>query len=309
VIGHPVRDVFSFSEGAFVKKLMMLAVFGFMMSLVLISADAAPKGAKTEPGAATTWNWKPGVLEETGSIDEGNDEESWVNSGAAFIVERLRDKGQDMLVGRTLLRQVKDNGLRLKWRKEYKTSNPKDTLGGTLPETVFRLFYKKKLKDYSFEVYFYIEEYYAIDAPERKGVNGVVICLRATEKSDGYYTYVCADGGLRIKMRQNDGADYTTFVEEHGVFPGTYSQKPGAGTSQCLLPQKQWVGLKGEVLTLDDGTVRLRLFLDRKADGSWEQIAETIDKGASFPAEGYTLLRSDFMGVRFRNPVFRPAKK
>ena len=86
-----------------------------------------------------------------------------------------------------------------------------------------------------------------------------------------------------------------------GVYSGTYNRD----TNPNLLAKNKWIGLRNEVENLADGSVRLRLYIDKGWQGSWNLIAEAVDDGVRYgPAlknSGYTGIRTDFMDVDFEN--------
>lgn len=91
-------------------------------------------------------------------------------------------------------------------------------------------------------------------------------------------------------------------MESKRVFPGKYDTEKNPN----LLPLNTWIGLRSEISNQIDGTVSIKLFVDRQNTGKWELVINTIDDGKTFggsviASEGYAGIRTDFMDAEFED--------
>ncbi|HEX7586322.1 MAG TPA: hypothetical protein VF390_01670, partial [Patescibacteria group bacterium] len=73
-----------------------------------------------------------------------------------------------------------------------------------------------------------------------------------------------------------------------------------------LIPTNIWIGIKSEAENTDDGSVSLKLYVDREQTGNWQLVLEKKDAGnkygkTPFFEQGYAGIRTDFMDVKFKN--------
>lgn len=233
----------------------------------------------------------PGVLNEAGSMGESTSPYWWVNSGGELILTGG--------VGETM---QGDAPALNRWRIAYAFSNPIDTDGGAHPQNLFRLITRSSWNDLEETAQFYIAKDNVSASPNRNQSNGLLLMSRYT--GDGqtlYYMGIRVDGTAVIKKKYH-GTYYT--LAQKTIFPGTYAIAPSAGTSQNLLPHGTWIGLRGDTVTNQDGSVSLTLSM-QTAGGQWVQLLSTTDAGGASvgytrPITGasYAGIRTDFMDVR-----------
>lgn len=284
------------------KKISLL-VAGFSAAIVgvLATAPLMPSFGRSGGGGRSvvfsslvySFN-SPGILNEAGSMQESTSPYWWLNSGGELIM--LSGAGETM---------QGDAPPSNRWRITYALSNPLDTDGGLHPQNLFRLVSKSTWENTSVEGHFYIAADQLSASPNRNQSNGLLLMNRYS--GDGqtlYYAGLRVDGTAVIKKKYK-GAYYT--LAQTQVFPGTYSISAATGTSQDLLPHKQWIGLRSSTLTNLDGSVTITLY-QQSQNGSWVKLLQTTDTGDARagktpPIVGahYIGIRTDFMDVQFSN--------
>jgi hypothetical protein len=226
------------------------------------------------------------TLEEASKMTESENQDWWLSSGAYFI--------QENGVGKTAQGNLTEGS---EWQIEYKKNDAGETDDGFHPQNIFRLVTRSKWLDYTQEVYYKINNYYQSKDVHRSESNGLFFFNRYQDENNLYYTGLRVDGAAVIKKKVN-GIYYTMAYKS--VFAGKYDRE----SQPNLLPLNTQIGLKSEVMNNSDGTVNIKLFIDRNKNGKWELILETKDDGKSFGGgailnEGYAGLRTDFMDAEF----------
>lgn len=226
------------------------------------------------------------TLEEVGGINESTNQHWWVNSGAFLFV----NSG----IGSTLHGELPRSS---RWQIDYKKYNASETDGGYHPQNIFRLITRSKWKNLQQECYYKIDRYILSKAKERSESNGLLLFNRYQDGDNLYYTGIRVDGFAVIKKKIK--GQYFTMAYER-VFPGKYDRKKKPN----LLPLHQWIGLRSEVSDTENGSVNIKVFMDRNRDGNWKLVAEATDNGKSFGGKviaeaGHAGIRTDFMDVEF----------
>lgn len=226
------------------------------------------------------------TIEESSSMKNSRDAKWWLNSGAYVY--------QNNGVGTTVVGELSTIN---KWRLAYYLSNPTDTDDGYHPQNILRLVTRSSWQNFSQQVYFKIIKDNLSQSPQRNGSNGLLLFNRYQDGQTLYYTGVRVDGGVVIKKKLN-GEYYTMAYKKY--FSGTFNNQ----TNPNLLPKNTWIGLKSEVMTLGDGRVSIRVYLDLQRTGKWELVLESFDAKGKFGDQvisnrGYAGIRTDFMDVAF----------
>ncbi|HLC78673.1 MAG TPA: hypothetical protein VJH92_06115 [Candidatus Nanoarchaeia archaeon] len=231
-----------------------------------------------------------GTLYEAGSMAESSSPYFWLNSGAKLILLNGR--------GMTIQGDLPVNDY---WRKYYSSDNPTDTDNGYHPQNLFRLLTRLEWQNFNQTVYFQIKKNQLSSSPNRAEHNGLLLMSRYQANGDTlYYAGLRVDGNAIIKKKLN-GKYYTLASDK--IFPGTYNKL----TNPNLLPKYAWLGLRSEVKNNPDGSVTIKLYMDRGWSGAWTLIAQAIDKSSPIKTKGYAGIRTDFMDVVFDNYELRNA--
>ncbi len=227
----------------------------------------------------------PGTLAEAGSAGESWSGYWWVNSGAYM---HLAD-GTGMTNQGTL-----DAGN--KWRTTYANANPTDTDNGTHPQNIFRLVSRQTWANVQEKAYFKINKDNLSASPNRDAHNGLLLMSRYGNSGQTlYYAGVRVDGKAIIKKKLN--GTYTTLASKT-VFSGAYNRS----NNPNLLPKDTWIGLRSETINNSDGSVTIKLYMDKGKTGKWTLVAEAKDTSPStLRNAGYGGIRTDFMDVEFDN--------
>jgi hypothetical protein len=224
-----------------------------------------------------------GVLQETGSKKDSSSPGWWVNSGAYMKVGGS--------YGSTIKGSLESTN---RWRVLYNKANPTDTDNGYHPQNIFRLVTKDaSYKNLRQEAYFKITRDNLSKSSNRNQSNGLLLFNRYQDGFNLYYTGIRVDGSAVIKKKK--GGTYTTLSQKYGIFPGTYS----TSNKVSLLPKNEWIGLKSEIKDNADGSVNIKVYMDRGKTGVWKLIAETTDKSDVIVGSGSGGIRTDFMDVTF----------
>lgn len=226
------------------------------------------------------------ILKEAGIMEKSESLKWWLNAGGIFYI---KNNG-----GTTIQGELPSNDF---WRELYNKNNPRDTDNGYHPQNIFRLVSRDKWKNLTQEAYFKINKYNLSASSYRNQSNGLLFFNRYQDGDNLYYTGIRVDGFAVIKKKIN--GKYFTMAYSR-IISGNYDRKKNPN----LLPAKVWIGIKSEVRTENDGTVSIKIFLDREKNGNWELIANVIDNGKkyggkAFLDEGYVGIRTDFMDIEF----------
>lgn len=211
----------------------------------------------------------------------------WVNSGA-------RVSGSDQVCA-TIQGSLPAND---EWRLLYNKNNPVDTDNGYHPQNLLRLIRTVLYKNVYQEVDFKIEKDNLSASPNRNQSNGVLFFMRYVNSDNLYYAGLRVDGAAVIKKKLN--GIYTTLGQTK-IFPGTYNRN----SSPNLLPHSLWIGLRSEIVNLQNGGVLIRLYYDPDQSGSWKKILVVEDHTSPITGYGYGGIRGDFMDLKFRNYIQR----
>lgn len=275
-----------------IALLLVLGIFYFLkyknqnpiseLKNIKIFNQQTKKLDKTEEKVVVSEN----VLNEAGSIEESESDIWWLNSGGLVYFENS--------VGKTIQNELSEDN---KWYQAYKKNNPRDTDEGKHPQNIFRLVTRGKWKNLEQGTYFKINKDNLSVSKYRNQSNGFLFFDRYQDGNNLYYTGIRVDGFAVIKKKIN-GVYYTMAYER--VFPGKYNRKKNPN----LLPHNVWIGLRSEVKNETNGSVSIKVFLDKNRNGNWELIAEARDNGKryggkAFLNEGYAGIRTDFMDVEF----------
>ena len=228
-----------------------------------------------------------GILEETSDKYNTSSPYWWLNSGARMYISGG--------TGKTVQGELPSLSM---WRIIYFFSNPTDTDDGYHPQNLLRLVTRSMWRNFRQEVYFRILKDNMSASDNRNASNGVLLFNRYLDGNNLYYAGVRVDGGAVIKKKIR--GNYYTIAYTH-FFAGTSYDK---FANPNLLPKNTWMGLRSEVINNPDGTVTIRLLIDRYKTGNWTLALETKDDGKSFGgapilSEGYGGIRTDFMDVEF----------
>jgi hypothetical protein len=290
------------------KKPCSTPIYAFFFGgwlLLVASVSAAPLSPLTEsdPQALPTaqrdhlpqrtvlsssWDEPFIALEETVSPEKSPNEDFWLNSGGLAI-----------FVGETLFTLQGDVGERSVWRREYRRSNPIDTIDGRRPQNVFRLLSKQGLANPDQIAFFTIADFSLSDSPQRNESNGILLMSNVQDADNLYYSGIRVDGMAVIKKKEH-GVYHTLAIAPLPDFPGTYDRS----THPALLPDNRRLGIRAT--TQVSGTdVVIHLFLERS--GQWEEVLSATDSPAAYGRDpfysGNVGIRTDFMDVVFSRYV------
>jgi hypothetical protein len=262
----------------------MLALALFSVGIERAEATAAASVGSDFLYTFNSW----GTLYEAGSMENSTSPYFWVNSGGKLLVKGgVGGTVQGELVGGDPTRLI------------YAKANPLDTDNGFHPQNIFRLLTRSTWGDAAQEVAFRITEQNLSNSPNRQGHNGVLLMNRYRDQHNLYYAGIRNDGIAIIKKKVN-GSYYTLASVQIFGLRGKYDR----ASTPSLLPLNRWMRLKTEVMNQWDGSVRIRLLLDRENDGTFVSILAANDYGvggAPLRSRGHTGIRTDFMDVEFEN--------
>lgn len=259
-------------------------------TLPVLPADEIQKPAMDISNTSVyyyTFN-SPGILYETGKMDESRSVYWWLNSGAQMIIENG--------IGKTL---HGDLPVDYNWRVYYENDNPVDTDSGYRPQNIFRLLTRKKWENFQEEMFFRIDADNLSQSPNRDGHNGLLLMLRFKDGDNLYYAGLRTDGRAIIKKKKN--GEYHVLAYEP-IFSGVFNRE----TNPSLLPKNQWIGIRSQIITGTGNTVNIKLFIKLEQDKDWRKILEAKDDaktygGSAILGEGYAGARTDFMDVSFKD--------
>ncbi|MEJ0002217.1 MAG: hypothetical protein WDN09_03540 [bacterium] len=223
---------------------------------------------------------------ETGDISESKSKEWWIGSGAYFYSQNG--------IASTVAGPLPEKDY---FRTAFLASNPLDTDNGYYPQNIFRLVSRMEFQNLQQEAYFKITKDNLSASPNRNASNGLLLFNRYQDEFNLYYTGIRVDGYAVIK-KKIDKTYYTMAYVP--LFPGMYDNKKNPN----LLPENSWIGLRSVVVTNADGTVTIKLYVDKDRTGKWVLAAQAEDDGKSYggapiKAAGYGGIRTDFMDVQF----------
>lgn len=229
-----------------------------------------------------------GVVDETDSMADSSSPYWWVNSGGQFIIQNG--------VGKTIQGELSAYS---KWRLVYSLSNPRDTDDGYHPQNIFRLLTRSKWKNFEQQVYAKIVKINMSKSPERDTWNGILLFNRYIDGNNLYYAGIRNDGHVVIKKKIK-GVYYTMAEKPFYIADALYNRD----TNPNLIPGKKWIGLKTQITTNADGTVTIKLFIDKDKTNTWTLAIQAVDNaktygGQAFLTEGYAGIRTDYLDAEF----------
>jgi hypothetical protein len=225
-----------------------------------------------------------GTLREASSMGESSSPYWWVNSGGALIL----DNG----IGMTYQGTVPTVD---KWRQMYASNNPLDTDNGTHPQNLLRLVSRSSnWNNVRLEASYKITADHFSSSPNRNASNGLLLMSRYKSGDTLYYAGIRVDGDAVIKKKKN--GTYTTLASKQ-IFPGSYSE----GAKVNLIPHNQWITLRSDTVTNNDGSVTIRLYMKKQGETTYTKILETRDTSSPITGPGHMGIRTDFMDVMFDN--------
>jgi len=254
---------------------------GFLLQPRVSAAQAIPVGS--------SFHYRflmPGILNEAGDMEDTWSPYWWVNSGAHLILENG--------IGRTVRGELPWYS---KWRQMYAISNPIDTDNGYHPQNLFRLVTRSKWQNFRQDVRFRITDVNMSQSPERNGWSGVLLFNRYLNGENLYYAGLRMDGYAVVKKKMG-GTYYTLSTDP--VYVGSYDRIGNPN----LIPQDRWIGLRSIVQNRSDGSVDIRVYVDKEDNGSWELVSSVTDDGRTYGGnaltqQGHAGIRTDFMDVQF----------
>lgn len=229
-----------------------------------------------------------GALEEKGSMSESSSPYFWLNSGGRMLIEDG--------IGKTVQGKLPATDY---WRTLYGRTNPLDTDNGYHPQNLLRLITKSKWDSFEQSIKFKIQATNLTDTPNRGGWSGVLMMSRYQDGYNLYYAGVRMDGTAVIKKKYK-GVYYTLASGSAFKSATSYNKE----TNPNLIPQGTWMGMKTTTVTNADGSVVVKLFIDRNNSGTWEQLITATDKpgvngSGVVTGPAYAGIRTDYMDVVF----------
>jgi len=260
-------------------------------------ADQITTNGATVSPTSSSLNYQfkvDGKLEEKGSMSLSSSPYFWLNSGGRLILEGG--------VGKTIQGRLPTNDY---WRTLYGKSNALDTDNGYLPQNLLRLVTKSKWDNFEQSVKFKIENVNLTNTPNRGGYSGILLMSRYQDSANLYYAGIRMDGTSVIKKKYK-GTYYT--IASGPVFKSATAYN--RDTNPNLIPTNAWMGLKTSAVTASDGSVTVKLFIDRNNSGTWEQLLSVVDKpgtngGSPVTGPAYAGIRTDYMDVLFDDYNFK----
>ena len=229
-----------------------------------------------------------GTLEEAGSEAETSSPYFWLNSGGLLHLYGG--------LGRTVHGPLPADN---KWRLMYANANPLDTGNGYYPQNLFRFITRSKWQNVRAEMAFKINITNMTDSPNRDAHNAVLLMARYVDSANLYYAGIRVDGYAVIKKKVG-GRYYTLAMNNVFANGQTYSRT----SNPNLIPKNKWMKIRVETVNNPNGSVGVKLFLDKDNNNSWTQVASVVDSGTSGPvvgSPGRVGIRTDFMDVEFDN--------
>ncbi len=263
------------------------------MRFILLSAAIFCAGFLIGPSSALAassflYNFNSvGTLKEAGTSAESSSPYFWLNSGAKLVIQN----GTGSTIENSLLATDP-------FRILYSVSNPTDTDLGFKPQNIFRLVTKNSWANADTEVAFRTLRDNLSASPNRNASNGVLLMTRYVDSDNLYYAGVRVDGAAVIKKKIG-GIYYTLASAQVFGTKGTYNRD----TNPDLIPGNTWMRMKSELRTNADGSVSIRLLLDKENKGSFTPVLSVTDNGTGGAPilEGRAGIRTDFMDAEFDN--------
>lgn len=260
------------------KFLVRISLFTLILSAITFSAGSSLAAGIYGLSSNTT-------VQETGSMSTSKSSLWWLSSGAYFV---LRDG-----IGRSSAGMLGAND---PWRLTYAKTNPVDTENGYRPQNIFRLLTRTEWNNFTQEAQVKMTAYNKTASPNRNASNGIQFMNRFKTDGSAYYTAIRVDGKAVIKKKV-DGKYYT--LGQATVLPGTYNQT----SNPNLIPLNTWIGLRSVVQDNSNGSVTIKVYVDRYNNGDWKLAVQATDngtRGRTLKGKGYAGIRSDFSDIQFR---------
>jgi hypothetical protein len=188
-----------------------------------------------------------------------------------------------------------------KWRLAYAASNPVDTDNGYHPQNIFRLVSKNTWDDADVSAQFFIAADNFSASPNRNESNGLLLMSRYQDHNTLYYAGIRVDGTAVIKKKYQ-GTYYT--LAQTPVFAGVYNHD----SNPNLLPHNTWIALRSVIITNEDNSVSITLYMNQSPSTSnnWIPLLSARDDGSygntpPITNPGSIGIRTDFMDVDFQN--------
>lgn len=229
-------------------------------------------------------------LEESSGPDTSESVDWWLNSGAFLFWSGG--------VARTQFGPLEKDS---KWQVRYQNGArdiPSETDGGFYPQNIFRLLTQEKWKDIEQTVYFKIEKDNLSEDSHRSASNGLLLFHRYQDSDNLYYLGLRVDGAVVVKKKYQ--GSYETLAYQP-LFAGEYDRNDNPN----LLPKDTWLGVRGVVQNMLDGSVSIEVLIDQEKTGNWQSILTIVDDGSLHGPPLYDAtragIRTDFMDVRFHD--------
>lgn len=227
------------------------------------------------------------TLIETSSASASPDANLWLKSGGKLTIAN----GKALSIQGSL---PSSDPLRLAYAKRAGTESD----NGFHPQNIFQLNTKKSWTNSSAEVDVKITNLNLFNLDNVHPWNGVSLFSRFTDDNNYYYGSWRTDGYLIIK-KKSAGKHYT--LSQKKIYEGTYD----AVSNPNLLPFNQAVGLKFDTITNSNGSVTLKLYLDKSNNGNWLLITEYTDKGsiggAPLKSSGQSGILASYIDAEYAN--------
>lgn len=242
----------------------------------------------------TLWSYTfnvNGTLLEAGSMNESSSPYFWLNSGGKMVFKN----GVGVIEGP--LSSIDPT------RLMYASMNPLDTSNGYYPHNTLRLVAKQSWGNIDESIKFKIIKTNMTDTPNRDGYSGAFLFGRYKDSNNLYYVGIRHDGQAVIKKKIN-GTYYTLAEKQVFGLQDQYNRT----SNPNLMPHGQWMRLRASFENLSDGSVRIKMYLDKTGSGAYANILTTTDKGtggAAITASGKAGVRTDFMDMQFDDFVIR----
>ncbi len=232
----------------------------------------------------------PLVVQENWPMRKSGHPDWWVSSGGIMYFENG--------VGRTITNNLPSDN---PWVARFNSSNPIDTNNGTRPQNIFRVVLKNTAKNFTQSSYYRITKYDVNQSSNRNASNGILLFNRYKDENTLYYTGVRVDGQVVVKKKL--AGLYSTLAIKK-VIEGQYDIQ----NNPNLIPLNEWIGIKSDVVTDDNGLVHIKVYTDIGRTGKWTLQLDALDDGVTFgktiSKAGYGGIRTDFMDVEFDNYTF-----
>ncbi len=287
-----MKTPIAFARDALFRERIVIVFTGFtLFALVVFTATSSRAIAQT-----SVWKYtfnSSGTLMEAGNVLDSTSPYYWLNSGGKFVIKDG--------IGMTLQGSLPSSDAT---RLLYAKMNPLDTENGYKPQNTLRLITRNSWKDVEESLKFKIIKTNLTDTPNRDSYSGVFVFGRYSDQYNLYYVGLRHDGQAVIKKKIQ--GTYHTLAEKQ-----VYGDEANYNrlTNPNLLPSGEWMGLRATFENLADGSVRVKMYIDRNNTGAWELVTTAIDAGvggAPLTHEGKAGVRTDFMDVHVDDFTLRP---